>query len=139
MYGTTLRLPGEFLQASETVTMEPDTAFVKQLQRTMRAIQPAPPQYNGNDRSYVPSNLSSTGYVYVRHEGYRHPLQRPYDGPYKILSTGDKYFTLDIKDRAEKITVDRLKTAHVTQIPDTTTPPITTTRSGRVSRPLVRF
>ena len=108
VYGTTLRLPGEFLQASDSFTMEPDSAFVKQLQRTMGAIQPSPPLYHGNDRSYVPSNLSSTGYVYVRHDGYRHPLQRPYDGPYKILETKDKYFTLEIKGRCENITVDRL-------------------------------
>ena len=31
VYGTTIRLPGEFLQASESFTMEPDIAFVKQL------------------------------------------------------------------------------------------------------------
>ena len=97
VYGTTIRLPGEFLQASESFTMEPDTAFVKQLQCTMRAIQPSAPQYHGNGRSYVPSNLSSTGYVYVRHDGYRHPLQLPYDGPFKIISTSDKHFTVDIK------------------------------------------
>ena len=157
VYGTTIRLPGEFLQASESFTMEPDTAFVKQLQRTMRAIQPSAPQYHDNGRSYVPSNLSSTGYVYVRHDGYRHPLQRRYDGPFKIISTNDKHFTVDIKGRAEKITVDRLKaapvtpTTAVTTTPTLTTPPAVTTtpavraaptvktRSGRVSRPTIRF
>ena len=157
VYGTTIRLPGEFLQASESFTMEPDTAFVKQLQRTMQAIQPSAPQYHGNGRSYMPSNLSSTGYVCVRHDGYRHPLQRPYNGPFKIISTSDKHFTVDIKGRAETITVDRLKAAHVTPTtavtttPTVTTPPaITTTpairaapiiktRSGRVSRPTIRF
>ena len=162
VYGTTLRLPGEFLQPTDRFTIEPDAAFLKQLQHTMRIIQPPAPEYHGNQRVYVPSNLSSTGYVYVRHDGYRQPLQRPYDGPYQIISTSDKYFTLSIKGRQEKVSIDRLKTAHVatfTQSADnkkqstarkTPDPPSEThptdhrpapitTRSGRVSRPPQRF
>ncbi len=164
VYGTTLILPGEFLQPVDKVTMEPDTAFVKQLQRTMRSIQPTPPQYHGTQRAYVPSNLASTGYVYVRHDGYRQPLQRPYDGPFRIISTSDKYFVLDIKGRNEKVSVDRLKAAFVkTPVPQTNsttpatrtqatavpqqqqkpelpaaakeTPPVITTRCGRLSKP----
>ena len=85
----------------------------------------------------MPSNLSSTGYVYVRHDGYRHPLQRPYDGPFKIISTSDKHFTVDIKGRAEKITVDCLKAAHVTPTTAVTTTPTVTTPPTVTTTPAV--
>lgn len=114
VYGSTLRLPGEFLQPPDTRTMEPDSTFVKHLQQTMRTVLPQAPMFHGNQPVYVPSNLASTGYVYVRHDAHRHPLQRPYDGPYSIIDTSDKFFTLHIKGRSEKVSVDRLKAAFVT-------------------------
>jgi hypothetical protein len=32
-----------------------------------------------------------------------------YDGPFAVLEKRDKYFVLQVGDRAEKVTVDRLK------------------------------
>ena len=116
VYGSTLRLPGEFLQPLDARTMEPDSVFVKHLQETMRSVLPPAPAFHGKQSVYVPSNLASTGFVYVRNDAHRHPLQRPYDGPYRIIDTSDKFYTLDIKGRVEKVTVDRLKAAFVTPI-----------------------
>ncbi|KAK7491960.1 hypothetical protein BaRGS_00016806 [Batillaria attramentaria] len=159
VYGSTLRLPGEFLQPVDASTMEPDSMFLKHLQETMRTVLPPAPTFHGKQPVYVPSNLASTGFVYVRHDAHRHPLQRPYDGPYRITDANDKYYTVDIKGRSEKLSVDRLKTAFVTcTSEDQTTvypapgvqvlPPPTnqpsarkpvTTQSGRVSRLPSRF
>lgn len=115
VYGTTLRLPGEFLHTVNAQTLQPDTAFVKNLQATMRTVEPTAPQYHGTQQPYVSSNLSTTGYVYVRHDSHRHPLQRPYDGPYRIIECSEKYFTLDVNGKREKISIDRLKVAYVSQ------------------------
>ncbi|KAK3733436.1 hypothetical protein RRG08_057942 [Elysia crispata] len=68
----------------------------------MRSIQPPPPRFHGTQTAYVPANLASADYVYVRKDSYRHPLQRPYDGPYR--------------GRTETVSIDRLKAAHVTQL-----------------------
>lgn len=116
VYGTTLRLPGEFLQPLDAQTVEPDSTFVKHLQDTMRSVQPPAPKFHGQQSAYVPTNLSSTGYVYVRTDSHRHPLQRPYQGPYRIIDINDKFFTLDIKHRPEKVSIDRLKAAFVTPL-----------------------
>ena len=35
VYGSTLRIPGEFLQSRDARTMEPDLPFLRELQRTM--------------------------------------------------------------------------------------------------------
>lgn len=119
VYGSTLRIPGEFLQSSHPTASVPNSAYVKHLQNTMRSLCPPSPSFHGQHSTYVPSNLASTGYVYVRIDAHRHPLQRPYDGPFKIVDTNDKYFTVDIKGRLEKISIDRLKAAFVKKIDDT--------------------
>ena len=119
VYGSTLRLPGEFLQPLGGRTMEPDSEFLKHLQHTMRTVLPPAPTFHGKQHPYLPSNLASTGYVYVRNDAHRHPLQRPYDGPYRVIDTNDKYYTIDMKGRSEKVSVDRLKAAFVTQFTTT--------------------
>eukprot|EP00745_Piridium_sociabile_P019612 TRINITY_DN29676_c0_g1_i10.p2 TRINITY_DN29676_c0_g1~~TRINITY_DN29676_c0_g1_i10.p2 ORF type:complete len:227 (-),score=38.56 TRINITY_DN29676_c0_g1_i10:20-700(-) len=127
VYGSTLRLPGEFVQPLDSHTMEPDSMFVKHLQQTMRTVLPTAPSFHGKQPVYVPSNLASTGFVYVRHDHHRHPLQRPYDGPYRIIDTNDKFYTIDIKGGVEKVSVDCLKAAFVT--------PLTTSESKTVFSP----
>ena len=82
----------------------------------MRKLQSPKVSFHGNEPNQMPKNLASTGFVYVRHDAHRNPLRRPYDGPYKFLKTQDKYFTLQVKSRREKMSVDRPKTAHVTFI-----------------------
>ncbi|GFN79016.1 pro-pol polyprotein, partial [Plakobranchus ocellatus] len=70
--------------------------------------------------------LHSSKFVYVRKDSHKHPLQRPYDGPYLVLDKSDKFFTVDIKGRPETISIDRLKAAFVTQVTtagDTDRPP----------------
>ena len=116
VYGSTLRLPGEFLQPLDARTVEPDSTFLKHLQNTMRSVQPSAPKFHRQQSAYIPTNLASTGYVYVRTDCHRHPLQRPYEGPYRIIDINDKYFTLDFKGRSEKVSIDRLKAAFVTPL-----------------------
>ena len=64
----------------------------------------------------MPASLASTGYVYVRHDAHRTPLQRPYDGPFKILEAHDKYYVLEMNGRHDSVSIERLKTAYGTQV-----------------------
>ncbi|GFN87946.1 Pol polyprotein [Plakobranchus ocellatus] len=126
VYGSTLRIPGEFLQPHDARTVEPDLPFLRHLQQTMRSVQPPTPQFHGQPSVYVPANLAPAKFVYVRKDSHKHPLQRPYDGPYLVLNKSDKFFTVDIKGRPETISIDRLKAAFVTQLTtagDTDRPP----------------
>ena len=116
VYGTTLRIPGEFLQPCDTSTTTPDITFLRNLQQTMHSIQPPAPKFHGNQTCYVPSTLATAKYVYVRKDSHKHPLHRPYYGPFRVVSKSDKYFTLNIKGRPETVSIDRLKTAYVTRL-----------------------
>ena len=111
VYGTALHLPGEIFETSRSTKLSP--GFLRDLQETMRNLQPSKPKYHGHRQTHYPSNLGSTGYVYVRCDSHRGPLQRPYSGPFKVIQLGDKFFTVDMNGKEEKITVDRLKPAYV--------------------------
>jgi len=110
VYGTGLHLPGELFEAPRTTTLAP--GFLRDLQETMRALVPPQPKYHGKQPTRLPSSLGHTGYVYVRQDCHRGPLQRPYAGPFRVVEKESKYFVVEINGRLDKISVDRLKTAY---------------------------
>ena len=129
MYGTSLRIPGEFLPP-EPRDLRVSSEFLHQLQDNMRTVLPPTHEFHGGLSAYKPDNLASTGWVYVRHDAHRSPLQCPYDGPFKILETHEKYYVLDINGHQDSVSIDRLKTAYGKQancqpspVPPRTVPP----------------
>ena len=54
--------------------------------------------------------------VYVRRSGTKPPLSPSYSGPFAVISRFPKYFVLDMGDRQESISVDRLKPHFVSTI-----------------------
>ena len=109
--------------------------FLQQLQAYMREALPPPPKYHGTRSSQIPNNLSHSGYVYVRRDSHRSPLQRPYSGPYRIVETSDKYFTLEVDGKSTNVSIDRLKPAYISRSP----PLPYTTRMGRTVTPPNRY
>ena len=63
--------------------------------------------------SSVPPNLHSSQYVFVRHDCHRSPLERPYEGLFKVIHSDPKVFTIDRGVKLETILIDRLKPAHL--------------------------
>ena len=78
-----------------------------------KALLPPVKHHNATTSSYIPADLSLTGYVYVQVDGHRTLLQQPYSGTFRIISAKNRYFTLDINGRSDTVTVDRLKPAYV--------------------------
>jgi len=114
VYGTALRLPGDFLPSSTSSaqTAVPPSEFLRRLQESMRAAgPPLTPYHKGKDTDFVPKNLAESGYVFVRVDSHRNPLQKPYTGPFKVLEVHDKYFVIDVNGKKDRISVDRLKLA----------------------------
>ncbi len=59
--------------------------------------------------SSPPAHLAKAEYVYVRIGGQQKPLAAPYAGPFLVLSKGAKTFTIQVGQRQEIVSVDRLK------------------------------
>ncbi|KAK3891498.1 hypothetical protein Pcinc_004588 [Petrolisthes cinctipes] len=65
------------------------------------------------------THLRTTEYVLVRHDANRAPLQRPYDGPFRVLDRTPKYITIDKNGRAGTVSIDRIKPAYTPVHPAT--------------------
>ena len=132
VFGTTLRLPGEFVAPiNDDADLDP-SSYVDKLRRLMRELQPTPTRAQQQRSSYLQNDLTSCTHVFVRDDTVRAPLQAPYKGPFLVIERKDKYFVLDVKGKRDTVSVDRLKVAY-TDTSDTsvnTPPPIPPSRSS---------
>ena len=51
--------------------------------------------------------------MFFRKDSHKNPLQRTYDGPYRILSNGQITFLVDLGGRLEVISLDHLKAVYI--------------------------
>ena len=58
-------------------------------------------------------DLSSCAHVFVRCDHVQKPLQPPYKGPYRVLERRDKLYILDLNDKRDTVSLDRLKIAYL--------------------------
>lgn len=155
VYGTTLRLPGEFIESSP-ITAVPTPEYVDKLRLIMHAIKPVPTVNSTNRNVFVHPALNKCSHVFVRKDAVAPPLTPPYTGPFLVKERGQKVFKLVIKGKDKNVSIDRLKAAYIesdseqedlVNTPQTSktsllpAQPLPTgkTRSGRVVRLPVRF
>ena len=92
VYGSSLRIPGEFIDTQNNRQCEPTSQFLRDLQHSMHSAIPPPTMYHTTPQQHLPPNLAQSGYVYVRVDSHRSPLQRPYEGPFRIIATSGQMF-----------------------------------------------
>ena len=128
VYGSTLTVPGDLLQTSSDV---PVSQHLRQLREVVGNFRPKPVAHHGaeNNPVHVPRSIQNASYVYIRKDGYRAPLEPPYHGPYRVLSKNDKYYTVQLGDKQDNVSLDRLKAANAEE-KDVIQPP----RRGRPPR-----
>ena len=147
VYGKALTLPGQ-LVVNTTDTVTTNTNFTQRLLEHMSKLSPAKSR-SPQTSAFLQKELYNCTHVFVRDLTHKHPIQPPYKGPYKILQRQEKFFTLQMQDKQENITINRLKpaivdttheqpqpnqpaTAPTSTAPASTTPtPEIRTRSGR--------
>ncbi|BHF70473.1 hypothetical protein SprV_0301352400 [Sparganum proliferum] len=110
VYGTSLRLPGELVSPSDTLTSFEPCSYVDRIRTAMRTLRATPTRVSPT-RSFIPPNLDTCDFVLVRHDAVRRPLQPPYDGPYKVLRRSDKHFVIDRNGKTDTVSIDRVKPA----------------------------
>ena len=123
VYGTTLRLPGEYFYSNKDQHPDPVT-YTSQLKAIMQQLRPPPVKVKHCKQPYMSNDLTTCTHVFVRHDAVKKPLQQPYDGPFQVLRRSNKHFTLKIKDKESFVSVDRLKPAYTDdQVDDIVTMP----------------
>ena len=123
VYGTSLRLPGEFFAPSTASPATPAT-FVSDLRRAMAQVRPTLPR-PVKRATYVPEALKTATHVFVRRDCHRYPLDAPYDGPFPVVTRTEKTVKIHRRQRQEVVSIDRCKPAFIEEAATTTRTPAT--------------
>lgn len=107
VYGQSLRLPGEYFERYPEGIRQAD--FLVQLQKTFDHLQPRNPKHHSKPSVFVHHDLAKCSHVFVRIDAVKKPLQRPYEGPFKVLRRYDKFMDVQIHGKSQRISIDRLK------------------------------
>ncbi|XP_018644951.1 choline/ethanolamine kinase, putative [Schistosoma mansoni] len=116
VFGTTLRLPGEFINPntnSQKLNLE---NYVDQLRDHMSKLKPI----NTREQSravYIPKDLSNCTHVWIRCDKIKAPLSPPFEGPFKVVSRKSKYFVIEKHGNIDTVSIDRLKPAYLDHEP----------------------
>ncbi|XP_035213273.1 uncharacterized protein LOC118187184 [Stegodyphus dumicola] len=110
VYGTCLTLSGKFFCNSFSIVV-PANDFRDNLRQQMPLIQPASRHSSSN--MFIPDDFLTSSRVFLRRHSVRKSLEQPYQGPFKVLSSTEKCFTIDINGNKSTVSVNRLKPAFI--------------------------
>ncbi|KMQ85927.1 pol polyprotein [Lasius niger] len=112
VYGTTLKVPGEFFPQEEMPNNP--RIFVEDFRAIMQKLQPRPTTHHIKPKLFFHKDLHNCSHVFLKVEGTRRPLDQPYTGPHKIIKRiSDKVFNIEVNGRSINVTTDRLKPAYI--------------------------
>lgn len=111
VYGNPLTVPGDVPTQSNRDMSH--SGFLQRLRTTVQEFHAVPASRHRQIQPRVPASLGVSGYVFVRRDAIKPTLQCPYDGPYKVLEPGAKFYKLEYGGRSQLVSVDRLKPAHI--------------------------
>lgn len=108
VYGTTLRLPGEFFTSGPEKN---ECDLVKELRQHLKTLQPTETSNHASEKPFVHQALASCSHVFLREDRIMPALSPQYNGPFKVIKRGPKVYKLLINDKDRNVTIDRLKPA----------------------------
>ncbi|KAH7958555.1 hypothetical protein HPB49_002623 [Dermacentor silvarum] len=76
-------------------------------------VVPPPASSHDPNATYMSPSLLHISDSFIAHDAIRAPLQPPYDGSFKVLKRDLKLFIVPINEQEERVSVDRLKPAHL--------------------------
>ncbi|XP_035213125.1 uncharacterized protein LOC118187053 [Stegodyphus dumicola] len=112
VYGTNLRLPGDFINPAKNSPNVQPHAFLKQLRVTMAALYPKPTSIHSS-RPVFPKELATSSHVFLRCDASKKSLEPTYTGPHLVLSRTFKNYRILIGDKETAVSLDRLKPAFI--------------------------
>ena len=125
IYGTTLRLPGEFTQKFTVDAHTNLDNYSDKLRVAMSRLRLCPPRDTHQKNIFQYKEIDTCTHVFLRRIAIAPPPTAPYDSPYKVI--------VRIKGKVKTVSLDQVKPAHFECEPATGTTPQRTTPSKRTS------
>ncbi|XP_064469634.1 uncharacterized protein LOC135384359 [Ornithodoros turicata] len=113
VYGTTIRVHGEFFTASPQPAAT--DSYLAQLRTTFQNLWYTPSRLSSARPPFILKDIFLTTHVFIRNDAVHSSLLPPYLGPYQVLRRSEKFFTLNIAGREDVVSIDRLKPAYIDQ------------------------
>ena len=121
IYGTTLRLPGEFTK-QYTVDANTDLEnYSDKLRVAMSRLRLCPPRDTQQHNIFQFKEIATCTHVFLRRIAIAPPLTAPYNGPYKVIARSGRVMKILVKGKIETVSLDRVKPAHLECEPTTGT------------------
>ncbi|XP_058792659.1 uncharacterized protein LOC131665073 [Phymastichus coffea] len=112
VYGTSLRIPGEFSVASSSPA-DP-ASFVTRLRGLIGTIRPVPAADHSARRPFYLKDLVTCMHIFRRVETVRKPLEQPYSGPHEVVRRiSEKVYVIRVDGHERTVTTDALKPAYL--------------------------
>ena len=124
VYGETLHVPSDFFFSHNHSDPMPPSVLHDKLEPFIPHTQ----TYKDLKSRYTHPDLLTSSHVFIRVDASKPPLTPPYTGPYKVLDRKPKVFKIQIRNKTDWISIDRLKPAYML---DNDQPDISFSRAGR--------
>ena len=109
VFGEPIRIAADLLDETEIPEIDRHD-YADRIRRSMTKVVPKYRKYQIPGR--IQKSLETCEYCFVRNEA-KTGLQYHYKGPYRILERHEKYFVLQIGNKPDKVSINRLKSAHI--------------------------
>ncbi|XP_033229704.1 uncharacterized protein LOC117181249 [Belonocnema kinseyi] len=110
LYGTVLRIPGEFVLSKE-FSIDPQL-FLEDFREYMRKFKPIPVEHKHKKKPFLFKDLKTCTHVFL-HDFARKALEWPYLGPYRIINrSSEKVYEIEVDVKPRQVSIDNLKPAH---------------------------
>ncbi len=110
VYGSTLRLPGEFISPMDQPNPDEATGDVRQLKKNDAVT----PTYSNEEIQETPLQRAELSLLHPRlrsQDTVHKALQALYDGHFPVLQRHANAFNIERKGKRDSVTIDRLKAA----------------------------
>ena len=121
IYGTTLRLPGEFTKQYNVDANTDLENYSDKLRVAMSRLRLCPPRDTQQHIIFQFKEIATCTNVFLRRIAIAPPLTAPYDGPYKVVARSGRVMKILVKGKVETVSLDRVKPAHMECEPTTGT------------------
>lgn len=110
IYGTTLKIPGEFI-LPEKFTPDPQI-FLEKFLKHMRLVKPAPVAHKHKRKIFFHKDINFCSHVFLKSGTIKKSLECPYSGPHGMIErVSDRVFEIDINGIKRRLSVKNIKPA----------------------------